>query len=114
MYTDEVCFMYEVFKHSTFVVLPGGYKQERGSSEACHSKPHVAQHIPIDLSPAEKGAFQAWPWKLLLGHSTVSQHPRALIALLSHSGIEKSACETGKLPLSVTAFTPQQQCWFLS
>lgn len=87
-----------------------GYKQERGHSEACHSEQCVAQDVPTDLSSAEiNGASQAQPRQgiHLLEHSTVSEHPRTLTALLSHSAIEKSACETGKLPLSVTAFTPQ-------
>lgn len=87
-----------------------GYKQEGGSSEACHSEQCVAQHVPTDLSSAEiKGASQAQPRQRihLLEHSTVSEHPRTHIALLSHSATEKSACETEKLPLSVTAFTPQ-------
>lgn len=106
MYTHEACFLfiYEVFKHSTHLL----FHWERGSSVARHCKPQVSQHIPIDLSSAEKGAFQAWPRQHLQGHSTVSQHPRTLSALLSHSKIEKSACKIGKLPLSMTAFTPQQ------
>lgn len=59
MCTYKMCFLFifKVFKHS--IHLLGGHKQQRGSSEACHSKPHVSQHILIDLNPAEKGAFQA-------------------------------------------------------
>lgn len=70
----------------------------------------MVQHVPTDLSSAEiKGASQAQPRQriLLLEQPTVSEHPRTHIALVSHSATEKSACETEKLPLSVTAFIPQ-------
>lgn len=101
-------FAYEVSKH-TFVVLLVGYKQERGRSEASHSKPCVAPHVPADLSSAGiRGGSQPRQRIRSTEHSTASEHLRTLTALLTHSAIEKSACEMGKMPSSETAFISQQ------